>query len=282
MFLFILPGVAAVLYGAGSLALKRSMEGGTSPRRVMLVSNLVMALWSLPLLLFFPGSWNWTAAGASVAAGVALFLGRVLAILALEVGDLSLVAPLLGMKTILVAILSMVFFPFDLTLPILGAAAMATLGVVLLSRSPPSRRAGTRRAAWLALGAGLLFAATDILVQGSAQVLGLGYFTPLLFATMALCSPLLGRTPASPEGARPPLLAGAAIMGLQTPLVVLVIGLTGEAVVVNVVYSTRALWSVLFDRAWGAAHVRDYFAARLLGALLITAAVSVAILSRIY
>lgn len=270
-----------MLYGAGSLALKRSMERGAAPRRVMLASNLAMGLWSLPLLFFFPGRWDWAAAGAAVGAGAALFLGRILAILALEVGDLSVVAPLLGMKTILVALLSMVFFPFDLTLPILAAAAMATLGVVLLSRSPPAQRAGTRRAAWLALGAGLLFAATDILVQGSAQVLGLGYFTPLLFATMALCSPLLGRTPAPPEEARRPLLAGAGIMGFQTPLVVLVIGLTGEAVLVNVIYSTRALWSVLFDRVWGAAHVRDYFVARLLGALLVTAAVSVAILSRL-
>lgn len=281
MPLYLVPAIAAGLYAAGSLALKTSMTRGANARRVMWVSNLAMALWSLPLVFLFPKNWDLQAWLAAVAAGAALFGGRIFAIKALEVGDLSVVAPLLGLKTVLVAVLTLVFFPFQLSVWVIVSAVMATAGVVLLRRGPKTQGTATRKAAWLALGASCLFAVTDVLVQGSARTLGIGLFQPTLFFTVALLSPLLGRTPPPPAHAKRPLFWGAGIMGFQTPLVVLVIGYFGEAVVVNVIYSSRALWSVLADLRFGGAHVRKYMGSRLAGALLITTAVIVAIVSRL-
>ena len=280
MFL-ILPACAAALYALGSMGLKLSMLRGTPPRRVMAVSNIAMAAWSLPLVFFFPGTWNLQAWLAAVAAGAALFVGRIFAVKALEAGDLSVVAPLLGMKTILVAALSMVLFPFEITTSLLLSALMASAGVALLQIGPAERRRGTRAAALYALGASLLFAITDILVQGSARTLGIGFFQPTLFLTVAVMIPLLGRHGRAPVGAHGPLLAGSVLMGFQTSLVILVIGIFGQAALVNVIYSTRSLWAVVVDRALGEPHIRRFMIPRTIGALLVTGAVVLAILQNL-
>ena len=257
------------------------MMAGTVPRRVMAISNIAMALWSLPLIFFFEGNWDFHAWLMAVGAGCALFTGRIFAIKALEAGDVSIVAPLLGMKTVLVAVLSMVFFPFEMTPILFLSAVLASGGGILLQRGPVERKPGTRKAAGFAMGASLLFAITDISVQGSAQILGVGYFLPTLFLTVAVLVPLLGSHPGPPKNGKKPLLFGSIIIGFQTTLMVLVIGLAGQATLVNIIYSTRSLWAVVVDRVAGEAHIRDYLISRLCGALLITAAVVSAILSKL-
>lgn len=278
--ILIFPAFAACLYAVGSMGLKRSMMAGTVPRRVMAISNIAMALWSLPLFFIFGGTWHFEAWLMAVGAGCALFAGRIFAIKALEVGDVSIVAPLLGMKTVLVAVLSMVFFPFEMTPVLLLSAVLASGGIVLLQRGPVERKAGTRKAALYAMGASLLFAITDISVQGSAKLLGVGYFLPTLFLTVAVLVPLLGRHAAPPPTGKKPLMFGSVIIGFQTTLMVLVIGLAGQATLVNIIYSTRALWSVIVDRVAGEPHIRDFMVSRLIGAFLVTAAVVSAILSK--
>jgi len=280
MILFF-PALAACLYAVGSMGLKKSMLAGTVPRRVMAVSNIAMALWAAPLFFLFEGTWDTGAWWTAVGAGAALFTGRICAIKALEAGDVSIVAPLLGMKTVLVALLSMVFFPFEMTWPLFWSAVLASGGVALLQKGPVSRRKGTQKAACFALGASLLFALTDVSVQGSAQTLGAGYYLPTLFFTVAFLTPLLGVHPSPPPGGKKSLYFGSGIIGFQTTLMVLVIAMAGNATLVNIVYSTRALWSVLVDRAVGEAHIKDYLLPRLTGAILITAAVVMAIFSKL-
>ncbi|MEO0453249.1 MAG: hypothetical protein AAFY98_03820 [Verrucomicrobiota bacterium] len=277
---YIFPAFAASLYAIGSMGLKKSMQAGTSAKRVMAVSSIAMAIWACPLILL-GGEWNGLAALAAIGAGAALFVGRIFAVKALEVGDLSVVAPLLGMKTVLVAILSMVFFPFEITTMLLFSALLASGGIALLQRGPSHKKKGTRKAAFYAMGASFLFAITDICVQGSAKALGVGYFVPLLFLTVALMVPLLGKHPKPTGKAVKPLYIGSAIMGFQTSAVVLLIGLVGEATLINVIYSTRALWSVIVDRIAGESHIRDYMIYRLCGALMICGAVILAIITRL-
>ncbi|MEM6820375.1 MAG: hypothetical protein AAF558_00340 [Verrucomicrobiota bacterium] len=278
--IFIVPVAAACLYAVGSMGLKKSMQAGTSARRVMAVSNIAMALWSVPLFFFFSGTWDLKAWLAAVAAGIALFAGRICSIKALEAGDLSIVAPLLGMKTILVALLSLAFKAEGINLWLLVAAALASAGVALLQRGPTESMIGMKKAALFAFAASLLFACTDVLVQSSARVLGVGYFHPTLFLTVAVLIPLLGKHPAPPQEGKKPLWFGSGIMGFQTSVMILVIGLSGQATLVNIVYSSRALWSVVVDRLVGEPHIKDFMVSRLAGALCITGAVILAILTR--
>lgn len=281
MSVFLLPGLAACLYAVGSMGLKQSMQHGAAPRRVMAVSNIAMALWSLPLIFIFPGTWHLNAWFMAMGAGLALFCGRIFSIKALEAGDLSIVAPLLGMKTVLVAVLSMVFFPFEITSTLVVSAVLASLGVALLQRGPLERKAGTKKAALYAMGASFLFAITDISVQGARDLMGVGYLVPTLFLTVGLLVPILGRHPAPPKQARKGLYAGSAVIGFQTTLMILVIGLIGQATLVNVIYSSRALWSVVVDRCMGEDHIKDYLISRLLGALFVMGAVVMAIISKL-
>lgn len=281
MTVFLCPALAACLYAFASMGLKRSMQQGAVPRRVMAVSNIAMALWSIPLIFIFPGTWHLNAWFMAVGAGLALFCGRIFSIKALEAGDLSIVAPLLGMKTVLVAVLSMVFFPFEVTTTLIFSAVFASIGVALLQRGPVEHKNGTKKAALYAMGASLLFAITDISVQGARDLLGVGVLVPTLFLTVGLLVPALGRHPAPPQAAKKSLYAGSAIIGFQTTLMILVIGLIGQATLVNVIYSSRALWSVIVDRAMGEAHIKEYMISRMIGALFVMGEVVMAIVSKL-
>jgi hypothetical protein len=65
-------------------------------------------------------------------------------------------------------------------------------------------------------------------------------------------------------------------MGFQTTMVIMTIGLTGQATLVNILYSTRSLWSVLIDRLSGGKGAKEFLIARSIGAILLTAAVILA------
>lgn len=83
--------------------------------------------------------------------------------------------------------------------------------------------------------------------------------------------------PPLPPAGRTPLLRGSAIMGFQTSMVVVAIGLTGQATLVNILYSTRSLWSVLVEWAAGRGRARQELPWRLAGAVCLTAAVILAL-----
>ena len=278
---FICAAGAASLYAAGSLQIKRSLTSGAPKRRAIAVTNVAMALWALPLFFISRGDFELSAWLTAVAAGVSLFLGRILAVQALNLGDLSIVGPLLGMKTLLVAIFSFFTGQAELTGWLWIASTAATAGVILIQRGPSRLTKRRRAAACYAFGASLLFALCDILVVEARGQLGIGWLSPTLFVTVALLVPLMGKHPNAPSEARKPMYLGSLIMGFQTTLVILIIGLTGQAVIVNIVYSSRALWTVVVDRYYGRGEgVATFFRWRLIGAALLVAAIAIVIFQR--
>ncbi|MDG1668084.1 MAG: hypothetical protein P8M62_06015 [Opitutae bacterium] len=272
---------AAALYASGSLQIKRALTSGAQNRRAIAVTNIAMALWSLPLFFVSRGDFEFQAWLTAVFAGIALFLGRILSVKALEVGDLSIVGPLLGMKTLLVAIFSFSTGQTELSPWLWAAAIAATAGVTLLQKGPAQLSKNRRLAALYAAGASILFASCDILVVEARGQLGIGWLSPTLFVTVALLVPLLGKQRKPPEEAQKPLYLGAAIMGFQTSLVIFLIGYTGQAVLINIVYSSRALWTVIIDRFFGRGdEVEAFFKTRLLGAALLLTAIVIVIFQR--
>ena len=168
---------------------------------------------------------------------------------ALDQGDLSIVGPLLGMKTLLVAIFSFSTGQAELTAWLWIASIAATAGVILIQRGPRRLTKRRRAAACYAFGASLLFALCDILVVEARGQLGIGWLSPTLFLTVALLVPLMGKHPKAPSEARKPMYLGSVIMGFQTYRI-LIISLTGQAVMVNIVYSPRIVDSCV-DRYYG-------------------------------
>jgi hypothetical protein len=275
--LLTLPVAAAFLYAAGQMDLKRALGAGAGRARVTGDSNVALLLWSLPLAVLLPGQWHGPGFAAAALAGALLFVGRIFMIRALDQGDLSLVAPILATKTILVGLISLAADRDSVSTTTLAAAGLATLGVTLLSHGPRAEAA----ARWGALGwaalARVFFALSDVVTQSHARSVGAGWFVPALAATMVALFPLLGRRIPLPPSARTPLLRGSAIMGFQTSMVVVVIGLTGQATLVNILYSTRSLWSVLVEWAAGRGRARQELPWRLAGAACLTAAVILAL-----
>ena len=159
---FICAAGAASLYAAGSLQIKRSLTAGAPKRRAIAVTNVAMALWALPLFFISRGDFELTAWLTAVGAGVALFLGRILAVQALDLGDLSIVGPLLGMKTLLVAIFSFATGQAELKGWLWIASIAATVGVILIQRGPKRLTKRRRAAACYASGASILLSLIHI------------------------------------------------------------------------------------------------------------------------
>lgn len=275
--LWTLPAVAAYLYAAGQLELKKALAHGATTSRVTGNSNAALILWTFPLIFFLPGQWNLLGLGAAILSGVFLFSGRIFMVKALYAGDLSLVAPILATKTIIVGLLSWLTNAVNVTPSLLGAAALASAGMAVLSRGPAGQSKARVKAIALAALASLLFALCDVVTQGYAKLLGPGWFLPTMFATVFVLFPFLGSQEPAPTPAKAPLFRGSAIMGFQTSLVILLIGLTGQATFINVIYSTRSIWSVLVEFWAGRGDARQYIAWRLGGALLLTVAVVLAL-----
>jgi len=290
-----LPLLASLLYAVGSWGLKLGLRRGARPGIVTALSNLSMAGWSAPLILFFPGQPNASGFWGAILAGTALFLGRTCAIRALSHGDLSHATPVLGTKTVFVAVLTSFFLDDPITPGLMAGAILTSLAVTLLSITPtPLAKSWwpgkfDRATTLWALLAAFFFALTDIVVQKFARLLGVGWFQPLMFSTLALLTPLLflSKLPRPnslhallPPPSRPGTLAGSAVIGFQTSLVIFVIGIFGHATATNVVYAARGLWAVLIEGAAGggsAANDRRILILRLTGAALLLAAVALAV-----
>lgn len=292
---FALPLLASFLYALGSWGMKLGLRRGAHARLVNAVSNLAMAGWSAPLVFFFPGMANPQGFWGAFLAGGTLFLGRACAIRALAKGDLSLATPVLGMKTIFVALLTVVLLKEPVSPGLMAGALLSSLAVALLSLSPGllhGKKEGAaldRAAAGWALLAAFFFGLTDIAVQRFAKMLGVGWFQPLMFATLVILTPLLflpeflgkrNTRPLLPAASRTGAFGGSLVIGFQTSLLVLVIGVFGHATATNVVYATRGLWAILLEGALGggsAYHDQRVLAVRLAGAALLLASVALAV-----
>ena len=272
---------AALLYALGYLELKASIHHGATSKRVTIFSNYAMAAWSMPLAFLafiLPTHPNWPAAFAAIGAGACLFIGRICTVKALAKADLSISAPLLGMKTVLVALFSILLLHTPVGWHLMSAAVLTVAALTLLQIGPDHNKHHRRAAVGWAMGASILFALVDVLTQGYARTSGVAFFQPVMFVVLAAMTPLLGSTPPAPAVAKKRLLIGGAVIGFQAPLVIMLIGLFGQATLINILYATRTIWSVAVDAWKGEGNAREYWVARLSGAVLLLAAIVLAIL----
>ena len=96
--------LAAFLYAAGALIIKRSAELGVGVWRTAFVANLICALLFLPLLAL-GGEIHVDLWWQPVVTGACFVAGQWLTFIAFERGDVSVATPVLGIKILLVAVL---------------------------------------------------------------------------------------------------------------------------------------------------------------------------------
>jgi drug/metabolite transporter (DMT)-like permease len=281
--------------------------------RTTRIINYTTAVVAAPLWLLggtIPASSLWW---QPPVAGSLFFAGQVFSLLALNKGDVSVATPVLGVKILLVALLSVVLTGDTISARLWTAAALSTAAIALLnfqrSRGPTptrSRSAAARlaRAAGAtdpghpqarvgttillaALGAAS-YACFDVLVQKWSPAWGTGRILPIVMICAGVYSISLRRFEAARGASHestsraytPWLAAGAACFAVQGLTFISTISIYRQATSANVLYSSRGLWSVV--AVWGIGHWftnrEQHLGARVLvwrfvGAILLMAAI---------
>lgn len=270
--------------------IKVALSRGVNNWAVAFLTNVGLVFIYIPMLFFGRETWNFTAAFSAVIAGSLFFAGQVGTFRSLATGDVSIATPALASKLVFVALMSLALPGSRSGIGLWMAVVLTMAGVMLLHAGP--RRASSRplaTAGW-AVFAAICFSATDVITQAAAPRVGVTLFLPVMFGTVALISfPLL--LPHARRRKRT-LQAGAWVWGsvgivvliAQSAGVAIAIAYFGDATGVNVVYSSRGLWSLVIlafvARSIGVAEGtldRRIFALRVLGSILILAAVVMAL-----
>jgi hypothetical protein len=130
------------------------------------------------------------------------------------------------------------------------AAGLSTLAIAVLNRRPVGAHHDIGLTVIGALLASVAFALFDVLVMAWSPAWGAGRFLPLVTGLTALFSVMLvplfeAPLRQVPRLLWPLLLGGGAFIALQGILLITALAVFGDATAINIVYSTRGVWSVL-------------------------------------
>ncbi len=266
----LLPLLSSVLYVCGALFLKQAGGYGVGVWRTTFVANLICGA-AFNVLWFLGGTFPAVTLWWQPAVVALLFLaGQMLSFLAIERGDVSVALVL----------------DESVTTALWLAAILSSVGIVFLNRgggNQPHHHAGITIV--LGILAAACYALFDVLVQKWSPAWGAGRFLPMLMWFVALYSFALipfFHAPLRdvPRPAWRPLLCGGCFIAAQGIFLISSLSLYGKATAINVVYSSRGLWSVLavwWLGHWFANKERErgvkVLGWRLLGALLLMAAI---------
>lgn len=280
-----IPLLTAFVYTLGALCIKRATTHGIGPWRTTFLSNFALFLAAAPLWFFGEPIESLEALFIPLGAGAAFFVGQLLTCLAIHRGDVSLLTPLLGTKTVFVAIIMSVGLGESLTLSVWGGAVLSAVAILLMGGGASGDKSKVMITLWLGIGSALTFAASDSLVAGFGVQLGFHKMVAGMFSAVMLCSffliPLFKSNMSSISALTWKWMGlGALLMATQASLMAFVLSTYGKATVVNVVYSSRGIWSVAL--VWWIGHwfsneeqslQRGVLLRRLFGSLLLVAAI---------
>ncbi|MFZ9837902.1 MAG: EamA family transporter [Opitutaceae bacterium] len=278
---------SAALFAVAALLVKRASELGSGLWRTAFVANLMTVVVFQPLWLL-GGEWQPDLWWQPVITALCFSGGQFLTFLAFETGDVSVAAPVMGIKILLVALLVTWWAGEALRWQLWLAALLASIGVAVLNASggPGRPRFRVGRTVLIASAAAAAYAVFDVLTQLWSPRWGLGRFLPLTVTCGGLLAFLYvprfrGSLADIPGPTWRWLLAGTAAMGVQSAGITGVIAHWGGAAPVNVVYGSRGLWSVLavwVAGAWVGSRERSagpaVLRARLAGAILMLGAIA--------
>lgn len=283
---FIAAG-CAVAYPMAMLLIKRSYQQGVHPYQHLLLGTVVQALVFAVLLPFaeFP---NDPALLLLPLAGIGTFLAaQFLTVMAIFRGDASLQTPLMGTKVVFVSVMSVVVIGSALPVELWVASILATAAVFLLGWSKPRHTGHLIQGILYGLASAASFALTDILIVRGADDLDPRFLLPFIMIGAALI--MLASVPFTAgwtfhfePRALVWLLPGTILFSLQAAGFGLSLAVWQNPSLVNIVYSTRGIWSVILvlvvGRSIGVPEgtmTRGVAAARASGAALMIAVVTI-------
>lgn len=284
-----LPLIAAMVFVIGALLLKRASDLGADVWRTTRIINYTTAAAAVPLWLLggtIPPSSLWW---QPPLAATMFFAGQVFSLLALNTGDVSVATPVLGVKILLVALLSTVLIGDPIGARLWTAAALSSAAIALLNIDAGGSHSRVGRTIVLAALGAASYACFDVLIQKWSPAWGAGRILPIVMVSAAVYSiPLryLSRdVDRLSRSYTPWLAAGAACFAAQGLMFITTISIYRQATGANVLYSSRGLWSVI--AVWAVGHWftnrEQHLGARVLvwrlaGAILLMAAIVMVLL----
>lgn len=247
---YIWPLTSAVIYALAAILTKRALAEGVGVLRFTFIGNVAFAiLFTLPLL-WVSQKPDWSQIHWPIIVGLIFFLGQILTVAAIRVGDVSVQSPLMGSKVVFVAFLSAVTGVEVIGPNWWSAAAITALAVFLMGFSDWKSSRNVWLAVALALLSALAFACSDVAVITHSRSFGVQSFLAIVMAVQLLPSIALipfFREPikAIPEKAWPWLVGAAAMMALQAIILNIALGVYQHATAFNVLYGSRGLWSIV-------------------------------------
>jgi len=246
----LMPGAAGILYTVSQFWLKRAFELGVGPWRSAFIANWASALIFMPLAFLWPDGSFWTGWGPAIGASAALFAGQLLAFLAIERGDVSVVAPMMGTKVVGVVLLSVLFFHQGFGSDVWIAAILTSVAVAMLQWAPPHDRHRVLRTVLLSGAAAMSFALCDVIIQRWCRDAGFFVYGAKLYMLCALFSfgliPFFhGRLKDIRKDSFILLGMGVGALCVQGFLMYASIGYFQDAAGSNIVYNLRGIWSIL-------------------------------------
>jgi drug/metabolite transporter (DMT)-like permease len=284
------PFMAAMAFPLAALALKRAAEATRDVWGLAFACDMVVGLVFVPFLFGAHGSPPGATWWQPLAAGAVFCGGQAAAFKSFQ-GELSIAIPMQGAKVLLVALLAWAALGQSPGFRFWGAAALSVAAIHFLNEPGPAS-GGPRRILVTSLWAGLAslaFAAFDVAVQAWSPAWGVRAFSAYAFAAQAFFSLVFLAFPprrrfrwSRPQWGWASL--GAGIMAIITIGLVLTIGRSGQAAMVNLIFNSRCVASVIFVWAAGrwfgnreAESGRRVMARRLEGAVLMLCALALAL-----
>ena len=257
---FVIPAVCAFLYVVAALMLKRAGALGVGPWRIGFIANWVMLFVYLPWGLWQPGAEGPMPADYwQPALNALLFLGgQTFTFLALQKGDVSVTAPVMGTKVLMVALFTLVLRAGAVSTQWWVAAGLSTAAVGLLHFGEPhAGRTRVGQTVMLTSVSALSFSLGDVLLQKWSGAWGSGRYVTLMFLFTAIY------TFAFVPFFRAPLRAldrrawcwsgaGAVVLAVNNAAIAVAISVWKSPIAVNILYSLRGLFSV--GLVWAIGH----------------------------
>lgn len=287
----LLPLTSSLFVIFGLLYLQRAQSAGISSWTTLIGVNWACALVYPPLLLL-GGDVHLDLIYQPAVIGGLFLLGQFCVLLSIRWGDVSISAPVQGIKVLLVPALAALFQIDEIRRNIWWAAALALTGIVLVqAKKGHGSRAQITAGIVFALLAALCMSVFDLLLMQWAPLWGKGNGT---FLAISFAFAGLFATPFLPWADSPQtikklqmtrtMLTGCFLMAVQSIGMTWTLAYFGDPTRVNIVYSLRGLWGVLLTwllaRQFGATAPLDgrVMKLRLAGAVLLTIAVIVAVM----
>ncbi len=281
---------SSILTVLGLLLLKRAQAQGTSTWTTLIVVTWTTAVAFSALTLIGGTMQPLSLVWQPVIVGALFLAGLSFTFLGVEIGDVSIVTPVQGVKVLLVPALAVLVVGDVAGTRIWLAAAIAMGGIWLIQSTDDTLdRSKVRISIGCALLAAVSLSLFDLLIQKWAPAWGPGYFLPIAFASTALLSlGFLNLARPNRQNIRSqlcwPLVIGALLMAVQAFGMTYTIAQFGDATRVNIVYSLRGLWGVLLTwtlaKSLGLADTlpaSSVMLKRLAGAILIGVSIALAL-----